>query len=98
VVSIHIPLGALHLCLLLHFQWLHSGNRACTDILAASLALNEWAMKAFVWVAYSQCFIQSCNPGGRGVWGGADEPLPSMGSGASVFSGGAKMFARGANA
>jgi hypothetical protein len=29
-----------------------------------------------------QCFIQSSNPGGARVWGGADEPLPSMGSGA----------------
>jgi hypothetical protein len=29
----------------------------------------------------TQCFIQAFAPGGR-VWGGADEPLPSMGSGA----------------
>jgi hypothetical protein len=51
---------------------------------------------------FDQCFIEAFAPGG--VWGGADEPLPSMGSGAlpqkffftSVFSrGGAKMFAQG---
>jgi hypothetical protein len=34
--------------------------------------------------ASPQCFIQAFAPGGGrgGVWGGADEPLPSMGSGA----------------